>query len=137
MSEKTAVAIQSMKSAQTEMVQWENRIEAEKSNYNNLKRQSELLQAEIDQKRKDFENYISIQTIQLREGLAKLAEDKKVLESQREEFKNILSSHEKEKQKLAQDRLVVERDKSSVAGQKQLVNDFIQAVRRAYNLIAE
>jgi hypothetical protein len=137
MSEKTGVAIQSMKAAQTEMVQWENRIEAIKQTYGNLQRQAEILQATMDQKRSDFENYISTREKQVREAMDKVSQDRLILDTQREEFKGILAVHEKDKMNLIQEKQQYERDKSAFSGRQQLINDFIQAVRRAYNVLPE
>lgn len=137
MSEKTAIAIQGMKAAQTEMVQWENRIEAQKQEYNNLKRQSDILQEQINSKRVDFESYISGREKELRDKLSKHETDQSTLDRQREEFKLLLSEHQKEKTNLTHEKMEFEKAKSALTGRSQLVNDFIQAVRRAYNVLPE
>lgn len=137
MSDKTGVAIQSMKAAQSEMVQWENRIEAEKQTYANLKRSSEILQGEIDQKRTDYQTYISTSEKQIRDGMDALTEGNTTLEAQRLEFKAILEAHDKEKAALAFDKAELAKEKSRVDGQRHFVEEFIQAVRRAYNVLPD
>ena len=137
MSDKIDVAVKSLKGAQAEMVQWENRVEAEKQNYANLKRQSEILQAEIDQKRTEYSNYISTHEKQVRDGLDAVREGQKMLDAQRNEFKAILQEHEREKGNLAQEKIEFLKERSRTDGRRQLVEEFIQAVRRAYNVLPD
>lgn len=137
MSQQMTEAMKSAKTIQQEMTQWENRLETSKNEVQNLKRQSQLLQDEMDAKRVAYAGYISEKEKQIREGYNKNFEDQKVLDSQRGDFKNSLDAHMKEKALLVQEKSDFEKEKSRFYGQKQNVDGFVQAVRRAYSLIAE
>jgi chromosome segregation ATPase len=130
-------ALKSAKTLQTELTQWENRVEHARNEHENLKRQSEILQGEIDQKRTEYQNYISTHEKQIREGLDTIAKGNTTLEAQRNEFKTILETHDKEKSKLAFDKAEFVKEKSRTDGKRQLVEDFIQAIRRAYNVLPD
>lgn len=130
-------AMKSAKSIQTEMVQWENRLESAKSEYGNLQRNLEALKGQIDQKRSDYDTYISTREKQTREGIEAVNRDRQTLDIQQKEFADILAKHNKDKVTLAQERVTFEREKNLYNGRKTLVNDFIQAVRRAYNVLPE
>jgi chromosome segregation ATPase len=132
-----AEAMKSAKTIQAEITQWENRLEEARNEHGNLKRQSEVLQGEIDQKRNEYANYISTTQKQLRDGLDQLNADQGVLKNQRDVFKSELDKHLTDKAAFAHEKSEFEKEKSRVAGSRQLVNDFIQAVRRAYNVLPE
>jgi len=137
MSEQMTQAMKSAKTIQQEMTQWENRLEMIKNEATNLKKQNDILQTEIDNKRTQYAGYISDKDKSIRDGFTDLANHNKILESQKAEFAGILDAHHKEKAKLDQDKSEFEKEKSKILGQKQLIDAFIQAVRRAYSLIAE
>lgn len=137
MTQQLTEALKSAKTIQQEMTQWENRLESVKQEHGNLKRQSDILQAEIDNKRTEYSGYIADREKQIRHGFEKVTEDQRILDGQRDEFKKILDAHQKEKAGFSQERSDFEKEKSKILGQKQMVDGFIQAVRRAYSLIAE
>ena len=130
-------AMKSAKTIQSEMVQWENRLEAAKQEVGNFKRQSETLEQEIVAKRTEFASYISDRETAVRRGMESLAADRQALDAQREEFRVALDQHLKDKAALVQDRVNFEKTKSAVNGKHALINDFIQAVRRAYNVLPD
>lgn len=130
-------AMKSVKTIQQEMTQWENRKENLISENNTLQKQNKQLSEEIETKRADYQNYIYTRDKQLKDGWTKLHEDQMVLEQQRTEFKEVLAKFQKDKEGLAHERMLYEKEKSAFGGQKQAVDGFIQAVRRAYSLIAE
>lgn len=136
MTQQMTEAMKSAKTIQQEMTQWENRLENLKNEGENLKRQNDILQQEIDVKRTQYAGYIAEKDKSLRDGFSELANHNKVLESQRSEFAGILDAHQQEKSKLAKERSDFEKEKSAILGQKALVDNFIQAVRRAYTLIS-
>ena len=137
MTQQMTKALKSAETLQAELTQWENRVEYARNEHNNLKRQSEILQGEIDNKRTEYTNYISTHEKQIRDGLASLQTDRSTLESQRNEFKAILEAHDKEKAKLLFDKAEFVKEKSRTDGKRKLVEDFIQAVRRAYNVLPD
>ena len=136
MSQQMTEAMKSAKTIQQEMTQWENRLENLKNEANNLKRQNDILQQDIDNKRTQYAGYIADRDKSIRDGFSELANKNQVLESQRTEFVGILDAHQQEKAKLAKERSDFEKEKSAILGQKALVDNFIQAVRRAYTLIS-
>ena len=137
MSQQMTEAMKSAKTIQQEMTQWENRLETTKNDANNLRRENEILQAEIDNKRTQYAGYIADKEKSIRDRLEKLGQEHQILESKRTEFAGILSEHQKAKASLIQERSDFEKEKSKILGQKQMVDQFIQAVRLAYSLIAE
>jgi F0F1-type ATP synthase membrane subunit b/b' len=137
MSQQMTEAMKSAKTIQQEMTQWENRLESTKNEVENLKRQAKLLEDEMDAKRVAYAGYISEKEKQIREGYNKNFSDQQTLNSQRDEFKNSLDQHIKEKNLLVQEKADFEKEKSRFLGAKQKVDGFVQAVRRAYSLIAE
>jgi chromosome segregation ATPase len=136
MSQQMTEAMKSAKTISQEMTQWENRLESTKSEHESLKRQSALLQGEMDQKRLEFSVFISDRNKAIQDGFTKIAEERRVLESQQAEFAGILDAHNKEKAALVQEKSDFDKEKRTVLGIKNNVDGFIQAVRRAYTLIS-
>ena len=125
------------KSKQAQMVTLENKIEKLSIDVKDLERRKELLQATIDAKTNDYQAYIGSREKSLRDNQAKLAEDQKVLEIQREEFKGTLNAHLADKTNLAKERSDFDREKAKFEGKQRSVSEFVQAVRRAYNVLPE
>ena len=137
MTTQMTEAMKSAKQIQTEMVQWENRVETLRQTGENLKRQNDILDEQMAAKRSDFQTYIASRETELRQGLSKLAEDQRTLEVQRNEFKNSLESHLKDKNGLAQEKSDWAKEKVRADGRRQSIEEFIQAVRRAYNVLPD
>jgi chromosome segregation ATPase len=137
MSNQMSEAMKSAKTIQQEMVQWENRLENVRQEANNLKRQNETLDEQMALKRSDFQTYIASRETELRQGFSKLAEDQQTLEAQRNEFKASLEGHLKDKQDLAQKKVEDAREKVRADGRRHAIEEFIQAVRRAYNVLPD
>jgi DNA repair exonuclease SbcCD ATPase subunit len=137
MSDRSTVAIQSMKAAQAEVVQWENRIESARNEYSSLKKQCESLEQEIIAKKTDYQTYIGAREQDLRQKSEKIQQDQKILDGQREEFRLAMDAHLKDKAAHGQAKLDFEKEKAAAMGRRTAVNDFIQAVRRAYNVLPD
>lgn len=131
------VETQVAKSKQAEIVQWENRVEYLKAEHASLMKQKEMIQQTIDAKTAEYQIYIGSREKDVRDRSEKLAQDQKLFESQQEEFKALLSSHQLEKNSLIADRFNFEKEKQAFSGKQQGVNDFVQAVRRAYNVLPD
>ena len=137
MAQELTVAMKTAKDIEKQLVVSENRLEYIKSEVGNLQKQKELLEATIAAKTADYQTYVGSREKEIREKNEKLINDCNVLETQREEFKNTLNAHISEKSKLAGEQAELEKQKTAMAGRKQAINDFVQAVRRAYNVLPD
>ena len=125
------------KSKNAELVTLENRIEKAKEDLAALERQKELIQASIDAKTADYQAFIGGREKQIRDASDKLGQEQKKFEYQREEFKALLSVHQGDKESLAKERENFNREKARFEGKQKSVNEFVQAVRRAYNVLPD
>ena len=131
------VDTQVAKAKQSEIVRWENRLEYLRNEHTNLTKLKEQTQQTIDAKRSEYEIYIGSRERDLRDRTEKLAQDRKAFEAQQEAFKAMLNTHQLEKNALASEKSDFDKEKQVIGGKRQGVNDFIQAVRRAYNVLPE
>ena len=135
MSQNMEIAQKTMKAATAEMVQWENRIEGMKETHNNMLRQKEALESEINRKRADFDNYISMKDSDIKKGRESMVVDQQTLLAQKEEFKKVLQQHEIDKSNYLQAVKEIEIDRTKVMENRGRVDQFIIALQRAYTLI--
>lgn len=135
MSDKTQVAVNSMKAAQAEMVQWENRLEALKMQHQSLQDQNAKLQDEITNRRTDYELFMSAKDAEVKQGRERLAVDQAEHARQKLEFIDILKNHQREKEELKQAKMDLEAEKAKLMDQRGKLESFIIAVQRAYTLI--
>ena len=135
MSQNMEIAQKTMKAATAEMVQWENRIEGMKETHNNMLRQKEALESEINRKRADFDNYISMKDSDIKKGRESMVVDQQTLLAQKEEFKKVLQQHEIDKSNYLQAVKEIEIDRNKLIENRGRVDQFIIALQRAYTLI--
>lgn len=137
MSDKTEVMVRTPKSLQSDIVQLENKLETVKAEYASMERMKDLLQQEMDKKRQDYDSYIASRERQLRNDIDRLISDQAILNGQREDFKSALEKHVKNEEELVKAKAEFDGKKLKFEGERKLVNDFVQAVRRAYNVLPE
>lgn len=126
---------QIVRSKEAELVQTENRVEQLKAEFSALQKQNAKLDEEIVAKKTDYQTFIQLQEQQSRANNERLVEDQRLLENQRAEFKALLEKHNSEKEALVREKTQFLREKSRCDGQMRAINDFITAVRRAYNVL--
>lgn len=120
-----------------EDVKLENEVIKKREELAMLKGQYSKLEQEIVAKRTEFAAYIADREKTVRQGFEQIATDKKLVETQRQEFKVELDAHLKAKAALVQEKIDFERLKSATDGRHRMINDFIAVVRRAYNVLPD
>lgn len=135
MSEKAAVAVQSIKAAQAEMVQWENRVAGLRSDYENLQRQNAALSAEIDRKRTDFDLYMSAKDAEIKNNRATLMADQEEHNKQKVEFLEIMKKFRQEQVDFEAQKKVLNDELAKIADRRGKIDQFVIALQRAYSLI--
>lgn len=135
MDRKINDVVVSLKNANIEATQWENRLEGMKETHANLVRQKQSLEDEINRKRADFDNYISMKDSEIKKARELLANDQATLASQKEDFKKLLQQHEIDKSNHQQAVKELEVEKNKVNEARARVDGFVIACQRAYSLI--
>ena len=134
-NEKMTVAVQSLKSAQAEMVQWENRVEALKQMNENLQRQHDALEADIQKKRTDFELFMGAKDAEIKQSRATLLKDQETLAQQKAEFLDVLKKHRQEQIDLEANKKILADELAKIADRKGKIDQFVISLQRAYSLI--
>lgn len=135
MSDKIDTAVRSVKAMNTEIVQWENRLQFVQDEVKRLNQTRDTLQAEIERKTADYNVYMAqrdSETKKIRQdsmdSAAQLAMDKA-------EFQGILQQFQKDRAAFEHEKMGVDSEKSKVQGQKDSIRGFITAVQRAMSLL--
>lgn len=135
MKEQIELAARNLKTVGTEITQWENRLEHVKMEADKNARTRDALQAEIDKKTSDFSIYINQRDAETKNGYAVLLADREKLNGEKEEFRQILEAHRRDRDTLDAEKRVFDIEKLKFAATTQNVQEFITAIRRAVGVL--
>ena len=135
MSAQMSEAMKSAKQIQTEMVQWENRLENVKSELERTQKTKDDLQAQIDKKTSDYNIYMSQRDADTKKMRQDTNEGNEQLLKDKAEFQAMLLEFRKEKQEFEAAKNNVDVDMAKMNAQKENIKGFIQAVQRACGLL--
>ena len=125
---------QSLKDAK-EQVQYENRVEFLKSEHDRLQKANDLLQADINKKSSDYQLFISMKDSESKKLRADAVAAHEQTEKNKQEFNDVLIAHKADKEAFDLAKQTLERDQRIVAGQKEQISQFIQALRRDLSVL--
>jgi chromosome segregation ATPase len=108
---ETSQTMKGVKSLQNEINAWEGRLLSVKNEVASLTKQREGLKTEVEQIQERCNREVEKKLMEARKTAAKVEEDQKKLESDKEEFQKILLAHRQEKN-------VFEREKQAVTDMK-------------------
>lgn len=135
MSDKIQAAVRGIKAIDSEIVQWENRLEFVKNETERLTKTRDALQAEIDKKTADYQIYLSQKDVESKkiqqdalDGQTQLAKDKA-------EFQNILKAFQKERQDFLGQKQEVDAQALQAKAKLDNIQQFIMAVQRAISVL--
>lgn len=134
-SESMQVAAKTMKQAQAEMVQWENTLEGLESKVKALIKTRDDLQSTIDKKMSDFELTISFRRQEMAKREEYLAEEKRKVDSAKEELFKATKAMQEERASFAKDKDGIAVGKKVNEDRKAKIDQFVIALQRAYTLV--
>lgn len=135
MSEKIGMAVQSMKAANAEFVQMENRLMAIRSEVEDLKRQKEELQKAIDAKMADANLRFTERQSQIRTQEEELEAKRQKLEADSAAFMAALTQAKRERAQLDKEKEDFTNEKNRTSADRAGIDQFVIALQRAYSVL--
>lgn len=135
MSAPMTEAMKTAKQIQTEMVQWEGRVDIIKADVERLTKSKESLQAEIDRKTADYNIYIAQRDSETKRQREETMAERDQLGKDKTEFMDILKKHQNEKASFEEQKKGWTNDQAKLEERLNAIKTFVGAIQRAITVL--
>jgi hypothetical protein len=135
MSDKIETAVRGVKAINSEIVQWENRLQFVQDEVKRLSDTKNAMQAEIDKKTADYNIYIAQKDTDSKRMRQDTVADRDQLTKDKAEFLAMLEQHKKDKDSFAESKQSVDIQNAQFEEKMNNVRQFIIAVQRAFSVL--
>lgn len=135
MSDKVDMAVRSLKTVNTEIVQWENRLQFVQDEVKRLTQTRDGMQAEIDKKSTDYNVYMAQRDTESKKIRQDATDAQMQLAKDKEEFQKILKDFQKERQECIGQKQALDAQSLQVKTKLENIQHFIMAVQRAISVL--